>query len=51
MIPLLLSGAAGAMLHVTVQELIPKAVTSASRRGALSFIAGFALMMAMDVLL
>lgn len=51
MMPLLLSSAAGAMLHVTVQELIPEAVTSASRRGALSFTAGFALMMAMDVLL
>ena len=51
MMPFLLSGAAGAMLHVTVQELIPEAVTPASRRGALSFTAGFALMMAMDVLL
>ena len=51
MMPFLLSAAAGAMLHVTVQELIPEAVTPASRRGALSFAAGFALMMAMDVLL
>ncbi|MBQ6067806.1 MAG: ZIP family metal transporter [Clostridia bacterium] len=51
MMPFLLSCAAGAMLHVTVQELIPEAVTPASRRGAISFAAGFALMMAMDVLL
>lgn len=47
--PFLLALAAGAMLCVTVQELIP----SASRRtdGTLALLAGFVLMMALDVAL
>ena len=51
MMPLLLCFAAGAMIYVTVQELIPEAVTERTRLGSLSFAAGFALMMTMDVLL
>lgn len=48
-LPFLLTLAAGAMLCVTVQELIP----SATRRidGTLAFLAGFVLMMALDVAL
>ena len=50
--PYLLSFAAGAMLYVVVEELIPE--TSAGGRsgtGALSFSAGFSVMMALDVAL
>ena len=51
LMPFFLSFAAGAMIYVTVQELIPEAVTERSRTGSAAFAAGFALMMAMDVLL
>ena len=51
MMPFFLSLAAGAMVHVTVQELIPEAVTERSRLGSIAFSAGFVLMMAMDVML
>ncbi|MBP5585426.1 MAG: ZIP family metal transporter [Lentisphaeria bacterium] len=50
--PYLLSFAAGAMLYVVVEELIPE--MSAGRHsdwGVVSFAAGFALMMALDVAL
>ena len=46
--PWLLGFAAGAMLYVTVSELIPQ---SASRRGTAGFAAGFLLMMILDVAL
>ena len=49
--PFFLSAAAGAMLYVTVQELIPEAAEGGSRIGSLTFAAGFLLMMTMDVLL
>ena len=51
MMPFFLSAAAGAMLYVTAQELIPEASAPPSRSGSVSFMAGFTLMMAMDVLL
>ncbi len=51
LMPFFLSFAAGAMLYVTVQELIPDAVTERSRLGSGAFAAGFVLMMAMDVML
>ena len=51
LMPFFLSFAAGAMIYVTVQELIPEAVTERSRLGSVAFAAGFALMMTMDVLL
>lgn len=51
LMPFFLSFAAGAMIYVTVQELIPEAVTERSRLGSVAFAAGFSLMMAMDVLL
>ena len=51
LMPFFLSAAAGAMLYVTAQELLPEASAPGSRTGSLSFLAGFALMMAMDVLL
>lgn len=51
MMPFFLSAAAGAMLYVTVQELIPEAAEGGSRIGSLTFAAGFLLMMTMDVLL
>ena len=44
--PWLLGFAAGAMLYVTVSELIPE---SASRAGTIGFMAGFLLMMILDV--
>ena len=51
LMPFFLSAAAGAMLYVTAQELLPEASAPPSRDGSLSFLAGFALMMTMDVLL
>ena len=44
--------AAGAMLHVVVEELIPEMSAGAhSNIGVVSFAAGFSLMMALDVAL
>ena len=51
LMPCFLSAAAGAMLYVTVQELIPEASAPPSRTGSLTFSAGFLLMMSLDVLL
>ena len=48
LMPWLLSFAAGAMLHVTVEELIPQAH---SRAGTHGYLAGFLIMMALDVAL
>ena len=48
MMPWLLCFAAGAMLYVTVEELIPQAH---SRGGTCGFVAGFLLMMVLDVAL
>ena len=51
-LPYLLSFAAGAMLYVVVEELIPEASAGEhSHAGVLSFSAGFVLMMALDVAL
>lgn len=51
-LPYLLSFAAGAMLYVVVEELIPETQSGAhSNLGTLGFAAGFALMMVLDVLL
>lgn len=47
-LPYLLSFSAGAMLSVTVRELVPEAAT---RRGTLWFAVGFSLMMVLDVAL
>jgi len=50
--PLLLGFAAGAMLYVVVEELIPEmSAGKHSNVGVISFAAGFALMMALDVAL
>ena len=50
--PYLLSFAAGAMMYVVVEELIPEmSVGEHSDIGVLMFAAGFTLMMAMDVAL
>ena len=46
--PWLLSVAAGAMMYVVVEEMLPEA---ASRRGTLGAMAGFAVMMLLDVAL
>ena len=48
--PWLMAGAAGAMVCVTAQEMIPRAAGE-GRAGVVSVILGFALMMAMDVAL
>lgn len=48
LMPWFLSFAAGAMLYVTARELLPEA---RGRVGSFSFIAGFALMMVLDVVL
>ena len=50
--PYLLSFAAGAMLYVVVEELIPEmSAGEHSNSGVLSFALGFSLMMALDVAL
>lgn len=48
LMPWLLSGSAGAMLYVVVEELIPQAH---SRDGTCGFVAGFLVMMVLDVAL
>lgn len=51
-LPYLLSFAAGAMLYVVVEELIPETQSGKhSNAGTLGFASGFALMMILDVLL
>ena len=51
-LPYLLSFAAGAMIYVVVEELIPDASAgNHSNLGTLSFAAGFTLMLALDVVL
>ena len=50
-LPWLLSFAAGAMLYVVADELIPEAHLENSRAGTLSVMAGFILMMTLDVAL
>jgi ZIP family zinc transporter len=48
-LPFAMAGAAGAMLYVVVEELIPETVRSGSKDVAtLGFIGGFAVMMALD---
>lgn len=48
LMPWLLSAAAGAMLYVTVEELVPQAH---SRAGTCGFVVGFLIMMVLDVAL
>ena len=48
LMPWLLSFAAGAMLYVVVEELVPQAH---SRRGTCAFLVGFLVMMVLDVAL
>ena len=51
-LPYLLSFAAGAMLYVVVEELIPEASQGAhSNLGTLFFAVGFSVMMVLDVAL
>lgn len=48
--PLLLSFAAGAMIYVVVQELIPEAHLGGEKKsGTIGFVAGFLIMMILDV--
>ncbi len=52
LMPYLLSFAAGAMLYVVVEELIPETSQGAhSNIGTVGFAMGFALMMMLDVVL
>ena len=50
-LPWLMSLAAGCMVCVTAQEMIPEAVETDEPAGVLSVVLGFALMMALDVAL
>ena len=50
-LPWLMSLAAGCMVCVTAQEMIPEAVEADEPAGVISGVAGFALMMALDVAL
>lgn len=50
-LPWLMSAAAGCMVCVTAQEMIPQAVEADESAGVMSVVLGFALMMAMDVAL
>ena len=50
-LPWLMSAAAGCMVCVTAAEMIPAAVADDESAGVLSVVAGFALMMALDVAL
>ena len=47
----LMSAAAGCMVCVTAQEMIPQAVEEDEPAGVVSIVLGFALMMALDVAL
>ena len=49
--PWLMSAAAGCMVCVTAQEMIPEAVEQDEPAGVVSIVLGFALMMALDVAL
>lgn len=49
LMPWLLAGAAGVMVGITVQDLIPE--SAQRRQGMIAFLGGFALMMAMDIAL
>ena len=52
MMPLFLAMAAGAMIYVVVQELIPEAhMENGDKSGTLGFIAGFIVMMILDIAL
>ena len=48
-LPWLMSAAAGCMVCVTAQEMIPEAVAEDEPAGVISVVLGFALMMALDV--
>lgn len=50
-LPWLMSIAAGCMVCVTAQEMIPEAVQADEAAGVISVVLGFALMMAMDIAL
>ena len=50
-LPWLMSAAAGCMVCVTAQEMIPQAVEGDEPAGVVSIVLGFALMMALDVAL
>lgn len=50
-LPWLMSAAAGCMVCVTTQEMIPEAVDPDESAGVVSVVVGFALMMALDVAL
>ena len=51
LLPVLLALAAGAMIYVVVEELIPESLGSHSDMGTIGFAVGFVLMMILDVAL
>ena len=51
LLPLLLAGAAGAMIYMTIKELVPEALEGSCRTGIISFSVGFVLMMVLDTAL
>lgn len=51
LMPYMLSFAAGAMIYVCIDELIPAASVSDNKQGIISFAVGFSIMMALDVML
>ena len=51
LMPYMLSFAAGAMIYVCIDELIPVTTQTDNKQGLICFAIGFSIMMALDVML
>ena len=51
LMPLMLSFAAGAMIYVVFEEIVPEAHSACSKAGTVGAMAGFLVMMLLDVAL